>query len=162
MANTFRIMSGQNGKFAAAASESATARAVLERRADAAAQCECLAAWDSGRDCICNKHIEVPLSIEKLKLAERIVRQIESNDRRRGQLESLEGDVIDCSVGDTGDRRHVINGDVHTFPGSCISIPIPKKLLLNALRQERDHLLTSLVETGIVSVDRGNIRSSPA
>lgn len=147
------------------------ARDVAHRRADDAKQCECLAAWDDTRECICDKTVEMPLSTERLKEADRLVRLIEACDGRRAKLEKVKSDKVTCRacVGEftrytrvTADGYSTYyDGEGNDYGENWVDVELPKRLLLAALADERAKLMTSLQETGIISVDRPNIKAVP-
>lgn len=147
-------------------------KAVAERRADMAAQCECLAAWVDGRECICGERaIELPLSIEKLRRAKDLVDAIQDCDERLEIISKAPNDQLTCAVSQGYDRHdrgrylkpgvHWINHDDDDAISYSIGIAVPKALLISALVDERTRLAIQLHETGIVSIDRDNIRVTP-
>lgn len=147
----------------------AVGREIIEQRARTAQNCECLAMWDDDRQCICDKQVEIPLSVADLKRAKDIVSEIELNDRRMATLKELPGDYVRCKAHRDAEiiYRHSHNGrgPVSWSDGHAeeylteVSIRLPKKIALAALREERAQLLAQLQETGIVSVDAANIRT---
>lgn len=139
---------------------------VAERRAEMASQCECLAAWVEGRECVCNKVVELPLSTKNLKKANSLIDEIEGCDSRLAQVSKISGCDATCSVDIGEKRRHHDNGMVYyeTSNGHYVSAPrvtLPKAVLLAALREERLKLMIELQRTGIVSVTKDNIKTVP-
>jgi hypothetical protein len=141
---------------------------VIERRAEMAAQCECLAAWVEGRECICNKAVDVPLSTEGLNRAHKLVGEIEGCEKRLKQINGIEGDA-ECIVeldAKRYRRQHPGGGLVYYEDDaghyhSAPRVTLPKAVLIAALKEERLKLLIELQKTGIVSVGGGNIRTIP-
>jgi hypothetical protein len=141
---------------------------VIERRAEMAAQCECLAAWVEDRECVCgSKAIDVPLSTDNLKMAHSLIGEIEGCEKRLALVSKIERDDILCSVelGGNSRRRHHQNGVVYyeddTGYHSAPVVTLPKTVLIAALKEERTKLMIELHKTGIVSVGRDNIRTVP-
>lgn len=142
------------------------AKLVIERRADMATQCECLAAWDDDRKCICDTTLEIPLSVENFKKAEALIKRIELLDRRIEHTKRLEGEVVPCSALDTKEEkriRHEYGGRQFSYAGNAgpwnVPFSIPKKLILAAIRSERAEAMYELQQTGIISTDAANIRA---
>lgn len=146
---------------------------VLERRAEIAEQCECLAAWDDDRECICNKSVEVPLALDALEKAQKLALQLKDLDRRISQIEALPGEYARCEakrdadlvggIGIEGQPMMMHYSDGHSEYERRGGIPfrLPKRVAMAALRAERHSVLEKLSATGIVSVERANIRSTP-
>jgi hypothetical protein len=151
----------ETGAIAAAKATNAD-RMVIERLAENASQCQCLAAWDDSRKCICgDTRIEVPLSISATKQAARIISQIESLDHRIAETRKIERDVVRCYFNPK--RQNPEGGwfvrDGHHEPEVAFSIP--KQMLLAIMQTERIDLIRQLQETGIVSIDLHNVKVRP-
>lgn len=149
-------------------------KATLERRAEMAAQCECLAAWDDERECVCNTAVEVPLSLDKLKEAHDLAGKLKDVESRIERVKKVSSQQIGCHVilghhwrsdGRQGFVLQQGDGDfVHHSGGDyfeTINVSLPRAVILAALNDERHRLLDQLAQTGIVSVDQANIRSAP-
>lgn len=141
---------------------------VLERRADMADQCECLAAWVEGRECICGdqRAVSVPMSTSNLKKAHNLIGEIEGCDARLARVSKASGNSLPCAVELDDKQRHRQNGMVYyeDDEGHYYDAPrltLPKAVLIAALKEERIRLMIALHETGIVSVGRDNIKAIP-
>lgn len=116
-------------------------RRVLERRAEMATECECLAAWNDDYACICNQTIDFPVNSESVEKAYRLIGQISVLDRRAATIAAIDQEMIRCQVKKVADFL------------------LPKALVLAALQDERIHLIEQLAKTGVVSTDSDKIRS---
>lgn len=156
----------------AAAASLARSREIVERRGDMAAQCECLAAWDDDRECICDKVVDLPLSLDALSRAEKAAGKLRGVDARLARLENMPGSDLGCQampsgkiIGTMGNEYH---NTYHFEDGtSCnsreiVGFKIPKSIVRAALREERAGYLRELQETGVISVDHPNIRAVPS
>lgn len=134
-------------------------RAVLIQRAKNAEQCECLAAWIDDEECICGQPaVEIPLSVDKLKAANRLIGEIERLEHTCSVLQKMDDDTIHCR-GETENARYHNRYD---DDGDTIFFSLPRKVVLAALDKKRVSLLLKLQETGIVSIDQvQNVRSVP-
>lgn len=139
-----------------------TDRMVIERLADNSGQCQCLAAWDDSRQCVCgDTRVEVPLSIKAAKRAAHIISQIESLDHRIELTRTLAGDMVHSNF---NPKRQAERGGICFSDGHqeiTISFKIPKQMLLALMQAERIDLIGQLQETGIVSIDLHNIKVRP-
>jgi hypothetical protein len=142
-------------------------KAVIERRAEMAAQCECLAAWDARRECICDKTVEMPLSVKQLNAAHDIVRQIETVDGHIAQAQKMAAEDLVCRTG-SDDNEHFDHFEqrsgIYFSNGRrapLIEFEMPRSMLLAALHEQRLRLMVKLSETGIVSAGRPNVKAVP-
>lgn len=139
---------------------------VINRRAEMAEQCECLAAWDDERNCICDKNIEVPFSTDKLREANSLLSKIEVLDGYIKRTKVQTEDPFNCGTlkpNRKGGRGIICAHELHWPDEEIYQIyfQLPKNLVLAALNDQRLQLMEKLAQTGIVSVDKANVRSIP-
>jgi hypothetical protein len=139
--------------------------AVIERRVEMATQCECLAAWDDGRECICNRELEMPVDRDAVQRASILIRQIDDCDRRIQAVKNLNKPTIHCFVNESpaGKKHHqrgrACYADDDYVMTNVADFTIPLAIIIAALNGERADLIRQLSETGVVSVNNAKIRS---